>query len=97
MFLHLGGDYVIKTKQIIAILDMESTLKSKDSRNFINNFIEKGLIEDIFDNDEHEPRSLVLVEDFDGKDKKNKIIKIYRSPISSTTLQKRADFIENFL
>lgn len=85
MFLHIGGDVVIPIKNIIAILDIETTTISKDTKDFLSIAEEEGFIEAI-SNDL--PKSFVITEN----DKKSKI---YLSPISSVTLQKRTGFIED--
>jgi hypothetical protein len=84
MFLHIGSDVVIPLKNVIAILDIETTTLSKDSRDFLKTAEEEGFIETI---SEDLPRSFVITEE----DKKSKI---YLSPISSVTLQKRCGFVE---
>ncbi|SET72307.1 protein of unknown function [Natronincola peptidivorans] len=94
MFLHLGGEFVVNVKDIIAILDMESTLKSKYSKEFLKVCEEEGFIETI---SQEEPRSFIIVERVENKSKSNKgnhKITIYQSPISTLTLQKRAGFIK---
>ncbi|MCX7843328.1 MAG: DUF370 domain-containing protein [Clostridia bacterium] len=84
MFLHIGGDVVIPIKDVIAILDIESTTISKDTKEFLKISEEEGFIESIsYDL----PKSFIITE----HDKKSKI---YLSPISSVTLQKRAGYIE---
>lgn len=83
MFLHIGGDVVIPVKNIIAILDIESTTVSKDTKEFLTIAEEEGFIESI-SNDL--PKSFIITE----TDKKSKI---YLSPISSVTLQKRSGFV----
>jgi hypothetical protein len=85
MFLHIGSDVVIPLKNVIAILDIETTTLSKDTREFLKTAEEEGFIETI---SEDLPRSFVITEE----DKKSKI---YLSPISSVTLQKRCGFIED--
>jgi hypothetical protein len=35
MFLHIGSDFVIPLKSVIAILDLEKTTISKDTRDFL--------------------------------------------------------------
>jgi len=35
MFLHIGGDVVLPLKNIIAIMDIETTTISKDSKDFL--------------------------------------------------------------
>lgn len=83
MFLHIGGDVVIPMKNVIAIMDIESTTISKDTREFLKIAEEEGFIESI-SNDI--PKSFIITE----TDKKSKI---YLSPISSVTLQKRSGYI----
>lgn len=84
MFLHIGGDVVVPIKNIIAIMDLESTTLSKDTREFLSIAEEEGFIESISDDI---PKSFIITE----IDKKSKI---YLSPISSVTLQKRSGFID---
>jgi len=83
MFLHLGGDVVIPLKNVIAIMDIETTTISKDSKDFLKIAEEEGFIETI-SNDI--PKSFIITEC-------NKKSKIYLSPISSVTLQKRTEFL----
>lgn len=84
MFLHIGGDKVIPVKNVIAILDIETTTLSKDTKEFLKTAEEEGFIETISDD---LPRSFVVTE-------VNKKSKIYLSPISSVTLQKRTGFLD---
>lgn len=84
MFLHIGGDVVIPVRNIIAILDIETTTISKDTREFLRIAEEEGFIETI---SQELPKSYIITEN----EKKSRI---YLSPISSVTLQKRAGFVE---
>lgn len=84
MFLHIGGDVVLPIKNVIAIFDIESTTISKDTRDFLRVAEEEGFVESI---SEDLPKSFIITE----IDKKSKI---YLSPISSVTLQKRSGFIK---
>lgn len=84
MFLHIGGDFVVPIKNVIAIMDLESTTLSKDTRDFLSIAEEEGFIESISDDI---PKSFIITE----IDKKSKI---YLSPISSITLQKRSGFVD---
>ncbi|OPZ94837.1 MAG: hypothetical protein BWY74_00237 [Firmicutes bacterium ADurb.Bin419] len=84
MFLHIGGDFVVPVKNVIAIMDLETTTLSKDTRDFLSIAEEEGFIESISDDI---PKSFIITE----IDKKSKI---YLSPISSVTLQKRAGFVD---
>ncbi|MDP4091922.1 MAG: DUF370 domain-containing protein [Bacillota bacterium] len=85
MFLHIGGDVVIPVKNIIAILDIDTTTISKDTKEFLRIAEEEGFIESI-SNDL--PKSFVITEN----EKKSKI---FLSPISSVTLQKRSGFVND--
>lgn len=83
MFLHIGGDVVIPMKNVIAILDMDTTTLSKDTREFLKTAEEEGFISAI---SEDLPKTFIITE----REKKSKI---YLSPISSVTLQKRAGYV----
>jgi len=87
MFLHIGNDYVIPLKSVIAILDLEKTTISKDTKDFLRTAEEEGFIESITDDI---PKSFIVTE----IDKKSKI---YLSSISSVTLQKRANYIRELM
>lgn len=85
MFIHLGGDTVISIKDVISIMDLESSNLSKTTKEFLSIAEDEGFIRKISEDD---PKSFILTE------KNNKTV-IYLSPISSVTLLKRASFIEN--
>ena len=84
MFLHLGGDKVVSLKNVIAIMDLETTTISKISKEFLTIAEDEGFIEAISDD---LPKTFIITE----IDKKSKI---YLSPISTTTLFKRAGYVE---
>jgi hypothetical protein len=84
MFLHIGGDVVIPMKNVIAIMDMETTTLSADTKNFLKVAEEEGFVEAISDD---MPKTFIIME----IDKKSKV---YLSPISSVTLLKRAGYID---
>lgn len=85
MFIHLGGDTVISLKDVISIMDIESSNLSGTTKEFLSIAEDEGFIQKI---SEDEPKSFILTE------KDHKTI-IYLSPISSVTLYKRAGFIDN--
>jgi extracellular matrix regulatory protein B len=85
MFLHIGGDIVVPMKNVIAILDIETTTLSKDTKEFLKIAEEEGFIQAI---SEDIPKSFIITE----TEKKSKI---YLSPISSSTLQKRSGYIQD--
>lgn len=81
MFIHLGGDTIIRSNHLIAIFDLSIEQSSKISLQFIDYSIKHDRIEKIGD---EEPKSLVVTDQ-----------KIYYSPISSATLKKRASVISD--
>ncbi|MDD6771355.1 MAG: DUF370 domain-containing protein [Inconstantimicrobium porci] len=81
MFLHLGENVVVPIKDVIGIFDINATMFSSDTSQFLRLAEEDGFIEKITNDP---PKSFVIAE----VDKKSKI---YLSPISSTTLTKRTD------
>ena len=85
MYLHLGQDVVVSTRNVIAIFDLETTTISKITKEFLSVATEEEFIVNI-SNDL--PKSFVICE----IDKKSKI---FISPISSTTLLKRVGYIDD--
>lgn len=60
MYLHLGSDTVVKTKNIISILDLESTSVSKFSKEFLRIVEEEGFVRNVSD---ELPKSIVVCEE----------------------------------
>jgi hypothetical protein len=83
MFLHLGENVVVPINDIIGIFDMETTMYSSDTIQFLRMAEEDGFVERITKN---VAKSFVIAE----VDKKSKI---YISPISSSTLCKRTEIV----
>jgi regulator of extracellular matrix RemA (YlzA/DUF370 family) len=79
MFLHLGGDFSTKLKNIIAIVNSENALGASTNREFLKTAEEEGFIQAI---DRNNVKSIIITDK-----------KVYLSPISSHTLKKRANFI----
>lgn len=59
VYLHLGKDVSVNTKNIIAILDLESTSVSKHTREFLKIVEEEGFVRNV---SEEIPRTFVLCE-----------------------------------
>jgi hypothetical protein len=81
MFVHLGGDTLVSTKKIIIILNYENNKKE----NNVNEYIKKI-------------QGKRNVKKLEGDTLKSIIVTnntIYLSPISSMTLKKRAEYINN--
>lgn len=75
MFLHLGNDFLISTENIIAIINLD---QEQQLNRTTKDIIELGIAERKLTRISDKEKSLIITDD-----------KIYLSPISSTTLQKR--------
>ncbi|MGM9571187.1 MAG: extracellular matrix regulator RemB [bacterium] len=84
MFIHIGGNTIVRTKDIISINDFVST-KSAATKEFLEIAREEGFVEDISNGS---GKSFIIVIH-------NNQQKVYISPISSSTLGKRAGFIDS--
>lgn len=79
MYVHLGKEFIIPTKEIIAILDLEKMLENKTLEEILK---ELKLEKNIINIAEGNHKSLILL--------KNEIkLETYISNISSTTIAKR--------
>ncbi len=81
MYLHLGGQTMVKLRDIVAILDLETTSVSKKTKDFLR-INEKN--SKILNVSEDIPKSYVICSE-------NGSTKIYISQMSSSTLLKRAE------
>jgi hypothetical protein len=79
VFLHLGENVVVPIKDIIGIFDLETSMYSSDTSQFLRLAEEDGFVERVT---KDKPKSFVIAE----VDKKSKV---FLSPISSVTLGKR--------
>ena len=79
MFIHLGENTVINSKDVITIIDLDSTTVSKITRDFLSEATKEKIVINV---SEELPRSAVICE---KKGKKT----VYISQISPQTLQKR--------
>lgn len=76
MYLHLGGDMVVKTSDVVAILNLENISTSQSSREYLKSLENRSGIGSF---DPEETKSIVLTRE-----------NVFASPISSLTLMKRA-------
>ncbi|ANY66560.1 extracellular matrix/biofilm biosynthesis regulator RemA family protein [Paenibacillus algorifonticola] len=82
MYIHLGGEKIIRAAELVAIFDISIEQSSKLSKQFVAGARKRKDVETI---GEEEPKSIVVTKQ-----------KIYYSPISSSTLKKRAHhFVAN--
>lgn len=85
MYLHLGQETIIRTKEILGIFDIDTTSISKHTRKFLNQAQKSGQVIDVT----HElPKSFILA-NASGE------TKVYISQISASTLKKRSGYIDD--
>ncbi|MNP25385.1 hypothetical protein D3C76_1181910 [compost metagenome] len=77
MYIHLGGERIIRAAELIAIFDISIEKSSKISKQFVNHVKEEKTLVNI---GEEEAKSIVVTRD-----------KVFYSPISSSTLKKRVN------
>lgn len=84
MYLHLGQEIIVDTKNIVGIYDMDTSTISKWSREYLNKAEKEGRVVNIsfFDL----PKSFIVCKD--SADEEKEIV--YISPLSSKTLLKRS-------
>ncbi len=87
MYIHLGQETVVSSRDIIGIFDLESTTVSKHTRKFLEKSEKNGQVVNV----SYElPKSFTVCCE-PGSNKKT----VYISQISSLTLRKRSGFIES--
>ncbi|MDR3560958.1 MAG: DUF370 domain-containing protein [Negativicutes bacterium] len=79
MFLHLGADTVIPLRDVITIIDIK-TVRSGINEDFLKVMTEESMINDVSDGS---AKSFVVTDKI-----------VFLSAISSSTLKKRAHFID---
>lgn len=75
MYIHLGGEKIIRSSELIGIFDRNIDQESVISKQFLTEALQSRKVETI---SEEETKSIVVTKD-----------RVYYSPISSTTLKKR--------
>ena len=89
MYLHLGNDILVLTKDIVGIFDIENSTISKATKNFLASSEKAGRVVNV---STELPKSFIVCS---GKDKNDpNDVYIYISQISPTTLKKRSGFLE---
>ncbi|MDT3425215.1 hypothetical protein J2Z22_000731 [Paenibacillus forsythiae] len=76
MYIHLGGEKIIRSSELIAIFDISIEKSSKQSKQFVAAALNDKRLERI---GEEEAKSIVVTQNV-----------VYYSPISSSTLKKRS-------
>jgi extracellular matrix regulatory protein B len=80
MFIHLGGDIVVRSADVITILDYHAK-SSKITRHFLKKAEDEGRM---VTSGSEDCKSYVITKN-----------KVYTSPISSLTLKRRANFVSS--
>ena len=80
MFLHLGNNFIVNTKEIIGIFDIENTSVSKITKDFLNELSKKKRV---ISCTYEMPKSFIVCLDNDFTEK------VYISQMSCATLLKR--------
>lgn len=80
MYLHLGGDVVVRTRDILGIFDLETTTTVKSTREYLNKCEKRLLITNVTS---ELPKSFVITTSPEG-------VRVYITQISCNTLKLRA-------
>ena len=81
MYLHLGGDTVVDTEDVLGIFDLDNASWSRHTRDFLHRVQQENRVVNVTDD---LPRSMVLCR-VNGEER------VYISLLSSATLLKRAE------
>jgi hypothetical protein len=84
LYIHLGGDVLIKKNKIVAIIDLETAAESKINQKFLNSIKNNKKIKYISENGKE--KTLIIT-----------VQKHYLSPISAITLFKRGNLCNTAL
>ena len=79
IFIHINSDKVLRSKDIVGIFDLDTSTVKKVTRDFLKNCEKLNKIESL---SSELPRSFVVCQS------KNKNVKIFLSPMTSTTMTK---------
>lgn len=81
MFLHLGNDHVVRSRDVIGIFDIENTSTTQRTREYLKTAQRQGQVVNVTD---ELPKSFVVCRTAQGE------TAVYLSQISVATLKKRA-------
>jgi len=81
MYLHLGNDVLVNTKNIIGVFDIENTSTSNITKNYLNSKNHKNIVNCSYEM----PKSFIICVDEKSEEK------LYISQISVSTLKKRSE------
>jgi len=79
MYIHIGGEYMIKKESIVGIFDLENTTISKATKEYLKDKEKKHIIINV---NEEMPKTFIILEEKGDK-------KVYITSFSSKTIKKR--------
>jgi hypothetical protein len=83
MYLHLGNEVSIRTRDLIGIFDLDTVTLSKDTKDFLRRCEDEDIVTNVSSD---LPKSFVLC-------RYNGAIQVFISAISSVTLKKRTSYL----
>lgn len=84
MYIHLGQDVIVKSRDIVAILDIDTTSVGGITRDYLRAAQKEGVVVSVTDD---LPKSVILCQGEDGR-------RVYISQISTATLEKRSGYLD---
>ena len=84
MYLHLGQECIIRTKEILGIFDLDSSTLSKHTRDYLARAEKEGRVVNVT---AELPKSFIVTTGENAK--------VYISQISAVTLKKRSGYIDD--
>ena len=84
MYLHLGQECVVRTKEILGIFDLDSSTLSKHTRDYLARAEKEGRVVNVTD---ELPKSFIVTTGENAM--------VYISQISAATLKKRSGYIDD--
>ena len=88
MYLHLGQDVVVRSRDIVAIFDIENTSVSKITKEYLTDQEKKHRVINV---SSELPKSFIVCSE---GEKEEKVVTVYISQISCATLKKRSGYVD---
>ncbi|MEG0769271.1 MAG: DUF370 domain-containing protein [Ruthenibacterium sp.] len=92
MYLHLGQDSMIRTRDILGVFDLDTTTISRHTRDYLAAAEKSGVVVNVTT---ELPKSFIVTVEAEGKAARKKRKAVYISQISAATLKKRSGYLED--
>lgn len=92
MYLHLGQETIIRTRDILGVFDLDTTTVSRNTRDFLAASEKRGEVVNVT---QELPKSFIVTVQATQKSARKQTQSIYISQISASTLKKRSGYIED--